>query len=244
MRAFSVTPTTSATSYLRFYGENQFVPSGRPFVLGGDLLLNPLVVPPYMSARFWKEIVAKTFCEAHGLTTRRLHNVLASQIDVLYEHHGVYKERKNSQGLNLLYLYDKLHTRVLTTSHEPAFKEALLLASLLEPVKNPKVKRMFATSTPNDEESIVSRVGREELGVIGQPHIKSYNLWAFLLILNKVFEQRRLHRRNGRLNDTLVVSFDEGVLTEASFSTLKYVEEHANEVRIRIEVLKRSRDTD
>lgn len=200
--------------------------------VGESLFVNPLLVPRYVPAEFWKEIVAKMFCEAHNLEERRFHNLLASQIDVVYREHHVYDKNTSFVG-NMLYVYDKFHQRYRKTNYPPALKEAILFQALLDPLCNPEIKKAFCASKPNDDEEIVwSR--RRRTVVLGQKHLESYNTWLYLLLLNKLFEYRR---RKGS-DKPLLVGIEKKLLTKQSWKTLEFIGARAKEANMVIRVEK------
>lgn len=199
--------------------------------VGENLFVNPLVVPRFVSADFWKEIVAKMFCEAHDLDSRRLHNLLASQIDVVYREHGLYEGNHAFTG-NMLYVYDKFHSRYRKTGHIPALKEAILFQALLDPLGNPEIKKAFCSSDPNDEREIVFTRRRKTV-VSGQNHLSSYNTWLFLLTINKLFEYRRRRDSRGKL----LVVMDKGLVTQQAEKTIEFVSSKEKEANMKLLVL-------
>lgn len=204
--------------------------------VGENLFSNPLVVPRFVSAEFWKEIVAKMFCEAHNLDSRRLHNLLASQIDIVYREHKLYDSNRPFGG-NMLYVYDKFHTRYRKTGHLPALKEAILFQALLDPLANPELKKSYCSGEPNDEREILF-TKRKRTVVAGQKYLSAYNTWLFLLSLNKLFEYRR--RRDAR--GSLLVVMDESLVTTQAKKTIDFVASKQEEARMTLIVTKNAVD--
>lgn len=158
---------------------------GKVVTVGKELVLNFLYTPRYIDPEVWKEIVARTFCEANGFEERRLHNAFASQVNILYQLYDVYKNPSKSKGINLLHVHDKFEERMLKTNYSPSFQESNQIVSRLELLKKPELKLAYCNEQPNDDDIYFQP---DVLTIRGQPWSNMFNMWATLIMVNKQYE--------------------------------------------------------
>lgn len=209
-------------AHVRFFASKPHFEQGN-LHLGIDVRSNLLQVPEGQAAETWKEIVAKTFCEANGIYDRRIHNVFASQINILYQEHGIYSNMELSKNVHALHIYDKFAHRLLNTQYDPSFDESNLITSKLDPLKNPRLRDAFCHTAPDDEELIV-RSTTPVITVVGQMEWMTLNTWYTLLALNKIYEQRK----GVKTATKMLVCVEEDILTPmAASGTWEFVTKNA-----------------
>lgn len=188
--------------------------------VGHELSMNFLQCPKTVSPDIWKEIIAKTFCEANGFDERRIHNVFASQINLLYQEYGIYEDAERSRSVHALHVYDKFIQRLLNTQYEPSFEECNLITSRLDALKHPTLRSMYCSQNPTDE-MLVAESKERVLIWIGQPWSRMLNTWSVLLALNKIFERSKINNMSAKT----LIAIDEQLVTQQAISgTLSFVE--------------------